>query len=85
MAGRYAESSGQPSSAPQADCEPQDRPSNQIKSNQIKSNRWPEAPWGGGGGGGLWGGGGGGVWEGRWGGGGGRGGAEPYFVTPKGI
>ena len=34
MAGRYAESSGQPSSAPRAACEPQDRPSNQIKSNQ---------------------------------------------------
>ena len=33
MAGRYAESSGQPSSAPRAACEPQDRPSNQIKSN----------------------------------------------------
>ena len=32
MAGRYAESSGQPSSAPQAACEPQDWPSNQIKS-----------------------------------------------------
>ena len=44
MAGRYAELSGQPSSDPQAACEPQDRPSNQIKSNQIKSN-----PWGGGG------------------------------------
>ena len=35
MAGRCAELSGQPSSAPQAACEPQDRPSNQIKSNQI--------------------------------------------------
>ena len=35
MAGRYAESSGHPSSAPQAAREPQDRPSNQIKSNQI--------------------------------------------------
>ena len=33
MAGQCAESSGQPSSAPQAACEPQDRPSNQIKSN----------------------------------------------------
>ena len=33
MAGRYAESSGQPMSAPQAACEPQDRPSNEIKSN----------------------------------------------------
>ena len=37
MAGRYAQSSGQPSSPPRAACEPQDRPSNQIKSNQIKS------------------------------------------------
>ena len=35
IAGRYAESSGQPSCAPQAACEPQDRPSNQIKLNQI--------------------------------------------------
>ena len=33
MAGRYASSSGQPSSAPRAACEPQHRPSNQIKSN----------------------------------------------------
>ena len=32
MAGRYAELSGQPSCAPQAACEPQDWPSNQIKS-----------------------------------------------------
>ena len=32
MAGRYAELWGQPSSAHQAACEPQDRPSNQIKS-----------------------------------------------------
>ena len=35
MAGRYAESSGQPSSAPLAACEPRDRPSNQIKSNLL--------------------------------------------------
>ena len=38
MAGRYAESSGQPSSAPRAACEPQDRPSNQIKSNHPPSH-----------------------------------------------
>ena len=35
MGGQYAELSGQPSSPPKAACEPQDRPSNQIKSNQI--------------------------------------------------
>ena len=39
MAGWYAESSGQPSCAPQAACEPQDQPSNQIKSNQIRSDQ----------------------------------------------
>ena len=33
---------GKPSCAPQAACEPQDRPSNQIKSNQIKSNPTPQ-------------------------------------------
>ena len=44
MAGRYVESSGQPSSAPQAACEPQDQPSNQIKSNQIKSGGTPPPP-----------------------------------------
>ena len=43
MASRYAESLGQPLSAPQAACEPQDRPSNQIKSNQIKSPPPPSA------------------------------------------
>ena len=37
MTGRYAESSGKPSHAPQAACEPQDRPSNQIKSNPIST------------------------------------------------
>ena len=35
MANRYAESSGKPSCPPKAACEPQDRPSNQIKSNQF--------------------------------------------------
>ena len=43
MAGRYAELSGQPLSAPQAACEPQDRPSNQIKSN-LTSPPLPSPP-----------------------------------------
>ena len=62
IAGRYAESSGQPSSAPRAACEPQDRPSNQIKSNQTRTDPPPYCPlggavWGGGSAGGCWGGG----------------------------
>ena len=44
MSRRYAELSGQPSSAPQVACEPEDRPSNQIKSNQAS----PPPPRGGG-------------------------------------
>ena len=35
MASQYGESSGKPWTAPQAACEPQDRPSNQIKSNPM--------------------------------------------------
>ena len=41
MAGQYADSSGKPSCAPQAACETQDRPSNQIK---IKSPPYPTLP-----------------------------------------